>query len=100
MGKGGNNLALYRNAVLIDLLIKRLAERNRVFWGIVRARGLIAVVEPKSNPIKKMKTCPISDGVSIRLIVGGKEDGRCEDPLEALHDAAVMATVFGKTEEV
>jgi hypothetical protein len=100
MRESGDDLALSRDAVGVDLLVKRLAEGDRVFCAIVGRGGLMVIVEPKSNPIEEVKTCPVSNVVSTRLIVGAKEDGGCEDPLEALNDAAIMTSVLSKTEEV
>ena len=99
MGESGDDLALDRDSMGVDLLVKRLAEGDNAFSGIVRGRGLIVIVEPKSNPVE-MKTRPVGDRVATGLIVGAKKDGRCEAPLEALHHAAIMAAVFGKTKEV
>ena len=100
MSKGGNNFALDRNAVLIDLLIEGLAKRDRIFRGVAARRGLIGLVEPKSKVIQEVKARPVGDATSTGLIVGAKEDGGSEDALEPLDDAAVMAAVFGEMEEV
>lgn len=100
MRKSRDDLALDRDSMGVDLLVKWLAEGDGVFCGIVPERGLIVIVEPKSNPVEEVKACPVGDAVSTGLIVGAKEDGRCKDALEALHDPAIMAAIFGKTEEV
>src|SRR5215469_10660418 len=100
MSKSGDNLAFHRYAVLIDLLVKRLAERDSVFRGFAAGRGLIHGVEPKSKAVEEVETRPVGDAVSSRLIVCAKENGSREDPLESQHEAPVMAAVFRESEEV
>jgi hypothetical protein len=100
MGKGGDNLALNRNAMRIDFPVERLAERDSVFRVVPARQGVIGVVEPKSKAVEEVETRPVGDAVSSRLIVCAKEDGSREDPLEAQHDAPIMAAVFRQSEEV
>jgi hypothetical protein len=92
--KSRDDLALDRDSMGVDLPVKWLAEGDGVFCGIVPERGLIVIMEPKSNPVEEVKTCPVGDAVYTGLIVSAKKDGCCEDSLEALHDAAIMAAVF------
>jgi hypothetical protein len=98
--QGGDDLALDRDSMFVDLLAEGFAERNCVFSRVAARRGLIGIVAPKSKAVEEVKACPVRNAVSSRLIVGAEEDGRREDPLEALDDAAVVAAVFGKAEEV
>ena len=100
MSQGGDNLALDRDAVVIDLLVEWLAERDGVFRDVAARPELIGVMEPKSKAVKKVKTRPVGDAVSSWLIVRAKEDGGREDALESLYDPAVMAAVFREAEEV
>ena len=100
MRQGGDDLALDRDSMFVDLLAEGFAERNCVFSRVAARRGLIGIVAPKSKAVEEVKACPVRKAVSHRLIVGTEEDGRREDPLEALDDAAVVAAVFGKAEEV
>lgn len=84
----------------VNLLVKRLAENDRVLWDVIGGRGLVVVVKPKLNAIKEVKTCPIGDVVSTWLVVGPEEDGRGEDSLESLDDPPIVAAVLGQAEEV
>ena len=56
--------------------------------------------EPEVNLIKKVESSPLNQLASGRLLFGAEEDGRGKDALEALDDAAVIAAVLGKPEEL
>ena len=47
-----------------------------------------------------MKTRGINQRISIRVILGAEEDGRCEDSLKALNNSPIMATVGSEAEEI
>jgi len=101
MRQCSDHFAFDRNSVLVDLLVKCLAEADDVFVRLVTWRlfGLV-FVEPKPHAIKKMKTRSIDQTAAIWLVFGPEEDRRGEDAMEALHNSAVMAAVLGEPEEV
>ena len=96
-----NGMTLHRYAMLVDLIVERFAEDDGVA-GAIRGSGSRSVVrsKPEVNAIKKMKTRGIHQQISIRMIMGAEEDGRCEDSLKALNNSPVMATVGSEAEEI
>lgn len=84
----------------IDLVVKRLAENDRVLCGVSGERGLVMIVEPELNPIEEVKADPVGDAGSTRLIVGTEEDGGGKDSLKSLNDPPIVAAVLGQAEEV
>jgi hypothetical protein len=57
-------------------------------------------VEPELQAIKEMEAGPVEERSGSRVIFGSEENGGTEEPLEALHEAAVVGAVFGKMEKV
>jgi hypothetical protein len=57
-------------------------------------------MEPKTDSIEEVETRPICDLISARLFVGSEEDSRGKDPLESLHDTAIMAAVLREAKEI
>ena len=101
MRECGDHLAFDRDSVLVDFPVECLAESDEVFVAVV-ACGLfgLVVVEPKPHPIEEVKAGSINQAAAVGLVFGPKEDGGGKDTMEALHDAAIMAAVLGKAEEV
>ena len=56
--------------------------------------------EPEVEAIEEVETRPIDQPGTGWLLFGAEEDGRGKDALEALDDAAVIAAVLGKPEEL
>jgi len=98
--QGRDDLPLHRDWMGVDLLVKRFAQSNSVLLGVIRWRGVVMSAEPKLNPIEEVETGPVGNMVSARLVFGAEEDGGGKDPLESLHDAAVVTAVLGQAEEI
>lgn len=100
IGERRNNLALDRNGMLVDLLVKGFAEDYRIF-GRSRSHGLdVRLVKPKVDPIKKMKPGPINDKTAVRLVIRPEKDRGSKYPLEAFHDPVIPFAIFEEVEEV
>jgi len=89
-----NGMTLHRYPMLIDLIVKGFTENDGV-TGAILGSGSRSVVrsKPELNAIKEMKTRGIHQPISIRMILGAEEDGRCEDSLKALDNSPIMATI-------
>ena len=98
MSERSDGMTLDRYAMLVDLIVERFAENDRVA-GAILGSGRPSVVrgKPEVNAIKKMKTRGISQRVGIGVILGAEENGRCEDSLKALNNSPIMATVGTST---
>ena len=57
-------------------------------------------IEPELHTIEKVKSSPIDEGISARLVFGSKEDGSGEDSLKALDDPAIVIAVWWEPEEI
>jgi hypothetical protein len=100
VGQGGDDLLLHRNAVLIDLVIETLAERNTIFVSVCSRRGLvIGAIEPKLDTIKKMNPRPVENPRRGLCSLDPEKDASREDALEALHEASVMETILRQLQE-
>ena len=87
--------------MLIDFFVEALAQRNDVAGLVVRWRfRLVATVEPKPHPIKKMKPPAVEDVATHPFFIGTEEHGSRKDALESLDEAAVMDAVLGKLQEL
>ena len=87
--------------MLIDFFVESFAEGDNISAAILGLGTLGAVrSKPKVDAIKKMKTRGIHQRISIGLILGAEEDGRCEDSLKALNNSPIMATVGSEAEEI
>ena len=101
MGKCSNGMTLHRYSMLIDFFVESFAEGDNISAAILGLGTLGAVrSKPKVDAIKKMKTRGIHQQISIRMILGAEEDGRCEDSLKALNNSPIMATVGSEAEEI
>jgi len=101
MSERSYGMTLHRYAMSVDLVVEGFAEDDGVF-GAVFGSGSLRVVrgKPKVDAIKKMKTRGIHQQISVRMILGAEEDGRCEDSLKALNNSPIMATVGSEAEEI
>ena len=52
------------------------------------------------NLIKEVKSCPVDQMVSCRLIFRSEKDGGRKDALKALRYTPVVAAILGKPEEI
>jgi hypothetical protein len=52
------------------------------------------------NLIKEVKSCPVDQMFSCRLILRTEKNGGCEDALKALCYAPVVTAILGKPEEI
>jgi len=84
----------------VNLVVKRVAESDCVFCGVIRGRVLVMIVEPKLNAVEEVETSPVGDVASTRLVVGAEEDGSGKDSLESLDDPPIVTAVLGQAEEV
>jgi hypothetical protein len=87
--------------MLIDFRAKSLTECDGI--GVIASgigSRLVAFCESEMEVIKKVEACPVQQAATARLVLRAKEDGRGEDPLKALYDAPVIATVLGESEEL
>jgi hypothetical protein len=101
MREGGNRLAFDRDWMLVNLSVKGLAENDSVFMGRSGCRGQLCIaVEPKLNAIKEVEPGPVRQTISAFLVLGAKEDRCGKNTLETLHNALIVAAVFGETEEI
>jgi hypothetical protein len=101
MSERSDGMTLHRYAMLVDLIVERFAENDGVA-GAILGSGSLSVVrgKPKVDAIKKMKARGIRQQISIRMIPGAEEDGRCEDSLKTLNHSPIMATVGCEPEEI
>jgi hypothetical protein len=101
MSERSNGMTLHRYAMLVDLIVECFAENDGVA-GTILGSGSRSVVrsKPEVNAIEKMKTRGIRQQISIRMILGAEEDGRCEDSLKALNNSPIMTTVGSEAEEI
>ena len=100
MGEGGDDLPLNRNPVCVDFTIKCLAYSNDVVMPTDRRKFTFGRDEPELQVIEEMEAAPIEEWSGVRMIFGSEENGCAEEPLEAIHEAAVVWAVFGKMEKV
>jgi hypothetical protein len=100
VGEGGDDLSLNRNSVRIDFTIKCLTHGNGVVVLTGRTMFTFGRVEPELQVIEEMEAAPIEEWSGVRMIFGSEENGCAEEPLEAIHEAAVVWAVFGKMEKV
>ena len=56
MGQSGHDFALDRDPMRVDLVVEGLAEDNYIFGILAREYGVVVVVEPELEFIKKVKT--------------------------------------------
>ena len=99
--QAGYNLPLHWNRVLIDLLVKALAQCNDVVGLLMRWRFLlVSAVEPKPHPIKKMEPLAVEDFSAHSFFIGTEEHAGSKDALESLDEAAVVNAVFWKLQEL
>ena len=101
MSERSDGMTLHRYAMLVDLIVECFAENDGVA-GAILGSGSRRVVssKPEVNSIKKMKTRGIHQQISIRMILGAEEDGRCEDSLKTLNNSPIMATIGSEAEEI
>ena len=101
MSERSDGMTLHRYAMLVDLIAEGFAENDGVA-GAILSSGSRSVVrsKPEMNAIKKMKTRGIHQPISIRMILGAEEDGRCEDSLETLNNSPIMAPIRSEAEEI
>jgi hypothetical protein len=101
VSKTGDRFPLHRNPVLVDLLLKRLAESNYVLMDYgTSLSGSRVWTEPESHPIEEVKTGEVNDSGAVWPFVCSKKDGGREDPLKASDQAAIVRAVFGQVKEV
>jgi hypothetical protein len=73
--------------------LARGGTQQEVFRGVM-------TVKPGLHAIEKIKSLPINDAISFKVIFDTEENRGGEDVLVALHDAAVVAAVFAQAEEI
>jgi hypothetical protein len=101
MGKCSNGMTLYGYSMLIDFVVEGFAEGDNISAAILGPGTLGAVRgKPKVDAIKEMKPRGIHQQISIRMIPGAEEDGRCEDSLKTLNHSPIMATVGCEPKEI
>jgi len=100
MSEGGDDLSLNGNSVRVDFTIKCLAYSNDVVMPTDRRKFTFGRDEPELQVIEEMEAAPIEEWSGVRMIFGSEENGCAEEPLEAIHEAAVVWAVFGKMEKV
>src|ERR1035441_1940118 len=101
MSERSDGMTLHRYAMLVDLIVEGFAEDDGVAGAILGSGSRSAVrSKPEVNAIKKMKTRRINQRIAIGMILGAKEDVRCEDPLKALDNSSIMTTVGSEAEEI
>jgi hypothetical protein len=86
--------------MLVDLLVKSFAQDYGILARRWRWAFIFSFMEPKVDPIKKVKPGPINDKRAARLVIRPEKDGGSEYPLEAFHDAVISFTVFEEMEEI
>lgn len=96
-----HDLALDRNAMLVDFTEKCLAEQDLILecslrWWMVFLPG----VEPKLHAVEEVKTGQVDDGGSVGSLFGAEEDGGGEHTLESADHAAIMRTVLGQAKKL
>lgn len=93
-------MTLYRYAMLVDLIVECFAKDDGVSAPILGSGSLRVVsTKPKVDAIKKMKARRINQRMSIGVIQGAEEDGRCEDSLETLNHSPVVSPIGSEAEE-
>ena len=60
----------------------------------------MSLVEPKVDPIEKVKPSPIDGKGAACLVICPKKDRGCKYPLETLRDAAITLAVFEEMEKI
>jgi hypothetical protein len=101
MRESGNQLAFDRDSVLVNLSVEGLAENDGVLIGCCGSGGQLSiVVEPELEAVEEVEAGPVRQTISTLLVLGAKEDGCGKNTLETLHNAAIVATVFGEMEEI
>ena len=85
MSERSDGMTLHRYSMLIDFIVEGFAEGDDISAAIPR-RGTLGAVgcKPEVDEIEKMKTRGINQQISIGMIMGAEEDGRCEESLKAL----------------
>jgi hypothetical protein len=93
-------LSLYRDAVLINFIVKALAKGDGVFVSVIGRQGVtLGVVKPEFYAIEEMKSRPFKNLRRSLCCLSSEENAGCEDTLETLHEAPVMETVLGQLQE-
>ena len=101
VSKTGNRFPLHRNPVLVDLLVKRLAESNYVVVCCGTCIRCSRVwIEPESHPIEEVKTAEVNESRSVWFFISSEEDGGRENPLKACYEAAIVRTILGQVKEI
>ncbi len=100
VGEGDHDLTFHRDAVPVDFHVKSFTKRNGVgvsLFGI--GNRVVTLREPEMKSIEEVKTGPVKQVATGRLIFGTEEYGRGKYPLEAVDYAPVVASVFRKAKE-
>lgn len=101
MSKADDGFALHWNGVLIDFLMKSVAESNYVVMrdGMRCLSGGIGV-KPESHAVEEMKTREINEPGPAWCFLGSEKDCGREDTLKSRDQALVVRPIFGQAKEI
>lgn len=86
--------------MLVNLFVKGFAQHDGILIAVATYWLSFAFVKPEVHSINEVEPGPIEDKLAIGFVAGSEEDGGGEDPLEALHHAAVPLAILEKMKEI
>ena len=92
--ESGNDFALNRNRMGGDLVIKSLAQCNRVARGAVLGLRISSGIEPNTHGIHEVEASRVDKGLLDTFPFGAKENRGSENSLEGRFDPAVLASIL------
>lgn len=101
MSKAGYRFSLHGNAVLINLLMKRLAERNHIMVRVlIQAVNGRVGIEPEPHTIEEVKTAEVDEpGPAWSFLRSEKDCGR-EDALKPIDHALIVRPILWQVKEI
>ena len=90
----GDDFALNRNRMGGDLVIKSLAQRDRVARGTVLGLRISSGIEPNTHGIHEVEASRIDKDLLDTLPFATKENRGSENSLEGRFDPAVLASIL------
>lgn len=95
-----HNFPFDRNPVVVNLIVERLTEGNDIPKVLAPTLGIPVVwAAPELHLVEKVKTCPVNQVTSGRLILGAEKHGGCKDVLKCVNEASIVVSIRAKAEE-